>query len=165
MIASEIGSTNNVEGIQITGEKVPLIRNKSIFHRLSTLLKLRNSSNDERDGYVEFSTLGTNSSRILGTFAGVFSPVTLSMFSALVFIRMGKILSEIIRFIIHIIILLWFLSTGYIVGNAGLLITLTQFIIAYGILVFTVSSVCAISTNGAVEGGGAYCILKCYEIY
>lgn len=50
--------------------------------------------------------------------------------------------------------------TGYIVGNAGLLVTLTQFIIAYGILVFTVASVCAISTNGAVEGGGAYCILQ-----
>lgn len=52
------------------------------------------------------------------------------------------------------------LFAGYIVGNAGLLVTLTQFVIAYGILVFTVSSVCAISTNGAVEGGGAYCILQ-----
>lgn len=112
---SEINSADNI----------PLIHSPMIWR-----LPRGMSTRIRQDSIVD-------SRRTLGTFAGVFCPIALSMFSTLLFLR-----------------------TGFVVGQSGILEMILQLILAYTILVLTVLSICAISTNGAVEGGGAYYMIS-----
>lgn len=154
-----INSTNN----DTANETLPIAgSNLRIFRRFGAMLG-RNASepttqSSVSDGYVEFGISDLDrTGRTLGTFAGVFSPVALSMFSALLFIRVGESCgSGNFECLVSIFFFIIF-GSGFLIGHAGLYIVLLQFLIAYAILLFTVASVCAISTNGAVEGGGVYC--------
>lgn len=103
------------------------------------LIDMDDDDDYERDN-VELAHLvapPTGINRTLGTFTGVFCPVSLSMFSTLLFLRVG-----------------------YIVGNAGLLVSLGSLALSYGILCVTVLSISAIASNGAVEAGGVYFMIS-----
>ncbi|XP_062987864.1 solute carrier family 12 member 9-like [Elgaria multicarinata webbii] len=88
---------------------------------------------------VEAEPPGSSNSRDrkLPTFSGVVVPTLLSMFSVVLFLRLG-----------------------FVVGQAGLYQSLGMFLVAYFIIGMTVLSVCAISTNGALDAGGAYYMIS-----
>ena len=73
----------------------------------------------------------------LGTFAGVFVPVTLNVLSILMFLRFG-----------------------FILGQAGLVGMMGMLIASYLINLLTTMSISAIATNGTVRGGGAYYLIS-----
>ncbi|XP_034470000.1 solute carrier family 12 member 9-like isoform X2 [Hippoglossus hippoglossus] len=80
---------------------------------------------------------GEKPARKLGVVFGVITPTLLSMFSVVVFLRVG-----------------------FVVGQAGLYQSIAMFLVAYIIITMTVLSVCAISTNGALDAGGAYYMIS-----
>lgn len=73
----------------------------------------------------------------LSTFFGVAVPTVLSMFSIVIFLRIG-----------------------FVIGHAGFLQAVLMLVVAYIIITLTVLSVSAIATNGAVQGGGAYFMIS-----
>ncbi|RDD47297.1 Solute carrier family 12 member 9 [Trichoplax sp. H2] len=73
----------------------------------------------------------------LSTFLGVVVPCILSIFSVILFLRLG-----------------------FVVGQAGFLTVIGMLVLAYGLVCMTVLSISAISTNGAVKGGGAYFMIS-----
>lgn len=75
--------------------------------------------------------------RKLGTWDGVFMPVTLNVLGIILFLRFG-----------------------FILGQAGLLGSLLLLVLSYGVDTLTVLSLNAISTNGQVRGGGAYYLIS-----
>jgi amino acid transporter len=81
---------------------------------------------------VNFKAKGT-----LGTFAGVFTPSILTILGIILFLRLG-----------------------YVVGNAGLGLTLVILLLANGISILTSVSLSAISTNLKVKGGGDYYLIS-----
>ena len=107
----------------------------------------------------------------LSTVSGVFAPVAISMFSVLLFLRMGKLFlhfrmlfvtlkSVVFHWLTVSFLTCWLIFSkiaGFVVGQLGFVFTILQLLLAYTIVMLTVLSLCAISSNGAIEGGGVYC--------
>ncbi|KAK7882806.1 hypothetical protein WMY93_028980 [Mugilogobius chulae] len=93
----------------------------------------------------------------LSTFFGVVIPTLLSMFSVVVFLRIGVNSSP--HFSIYELFLC-LCRCRFVVGQCGLYQAFAMFLVAYIIISLTVLSVCAISTNGALDAGGAYYMIS-----
>lgn len=87
--------------------------------------------------HIFYTFLVSTVQRSLRTIPGVLLPVCLSMCSVAIFLRVG-----------------------FVVGSAGFWQSLGLYLCAFSIFLFTGLSVCAISTNGAIQGGGVYYMIS-----
>ncbi|XP_066522606.1 zgc:153039 isoform X2 [Hoplias malabaricus] len=115
---SEYGEQRSEAGREALGEPVNALRRSTLSH----------SQHQQHQQHNQ---------KKLSTFFGVVIPTLLSMFSVVVFLRIG-----------------------FVVGQCGLYQAVAMFIVAYFIISMTVLSVCAISTNGALDAGGAYYMIS-----
>ncbi|XP_062381036.1 solute carrier family 12 member 9-like [Sardina pilchardus] len=116
-------------------EKTPLLH-----YRLSS--SIHGSGNSvgvtvDKSPRVSRKTTENKPPKKLSMFFGVIIPTVLSMFSVVLFLRIG-----------------------FVVGHAGLYQSILMFLVAYLIITMTVLSVCAISTTGALDAGGAYYMIS-----
>ncbi|PKI83832.1 hypothetical protein MVES1_002361 [Malassezia vespertilionis] len=82
-------------------------------------------------------SLRSRDARKLGTWDGVFMPVTLNVLGIILFLRFG-----------------------FILGQVGLVGAIFLLMLSYGVDTLTVLNLNAISTNGQVRGGGAYYLIS-----
>ncbi|XP_064459612.1 solute carrier family 12 member 9-like isoform X2 [Ornithodoros turicata] len=125
------GTAKKAQGVVTAtrpNDRTPLLRHTRLFRSLSGGTQSPQQQTTSGPG---------QQARRLATFSGCFTPVCLSMFSAILFLRVG-----------------------FLIGHSGLFEVMVEIVLAYAILFFTVLSICAISTNGAVEGGGAYFMIS-----
>ena len=121
---SQVSSEENMENTTDTQTLVPTEPGPKWYQAFSQRKEDHEEQNENPEGE-------------LGMANGVIIPTCLSMFSSLLFLRVG-----------------------YIVGNAGLIWSFIQLTLAYAILLATVCSISAIATNGSLKGGGVYFMIS-----